>query len=264
MQRDMLRQFANIFILIFTLVINFLSQIEPVVYGVATSADIANRYPDLYYFPANNAFSIWGIIYSFLIAFTVYQALPSQRENPMLRRLGYLFVVSGIFNVAWLTAFQFEQFALSMVMMLLLLGTLITIYLRLGIGHVAVSTREKWLVHVPFSLYLGWITAATVTNASYVLRNANWNGFGIAPEVWAAIMLVITGVLGLAMAVRHRDIAYVLVVAWATFWIASRHSAVQPVAITALGVAGLMIVLAAITLFNNIRQTPMRASPAAA
>lgn len=264
MQRDTLRQIANVVILVVTVVFNTISQIPSFDFGIGTNGEIANRYPDLYYFPANSAFSIWSVIYGFLIAFTIYQALPAQRENPHVRRIGYLFVLTGIFNVAWIACFQFEQFALSMVMMLLLLGTLIAIYLRLGIGRTAVSMRDKWLVHVPFSIYLGWITAATVTNASYVLRDANWDGFGIAPEVWAAVMLIVTGVIGLAMAIRHRDIAYVLVIAWATFWIASRHSGIQSVAVPALAVAGVMILAALFTAFNNRGDTPMTASRATA
>ncbi|MBC8170596.1 MAG: tryptophan-rich sensory protein [Anaerolineae bacterium] len=266
MNRDILRQVANVITLVVTLIINFLSQLPPPNgIGVATSAEIANRYPDLYYFPANSAFSIWGIIYTALIAFVVYQALPAQRTNPHLQRLGWLFVVTGIFNTAWLFSFQYEQFALSMIMMFILLGTLITIYLRLGIGRIAVSPRDKLLIHVPFSLYLGWITAATVTNASYLLRNTNWDGFGIAPEIWAVVMLAITGVLGLAMIVRHRDIAYALVIAWATYWIATRHSGVQPVAFAALTVAGLMIVsIIATVVINNRPTAPINASRATA
>jgi hypothetical protein len=260
----MLRQIANVVILVVTVIFNAVSQIPSVGFGVGTNAEIANRYPDLFYFPANRAFSIWSVIYLFLIAFTVYQALPAQRDNPHIKRVGYLFVLTGIFNIGWITAFQFEQFALSMVMMVLLLGTLIAIYLRLGIGRTEVSTRDKWLVHVPFSIYLGWITAATVTNAAYVLRDAGWNRFGIAPEVWAAVMLAVTGVIGMIIALRHRDIAYVLVIAWATFWIASRHSEVQLVAIPALAVAGLMILAALFSAFNNRRLTPLRASRAAA
>lgn len=263
MNRDLFRQIANIVTLVVTLIVNYLSQVPPPNgIGVATSAEIANRYPDLYYFPANNAFSIWGIIYTALIAFTVYQALPSQRTNPHLQRLGWLFVATGVFNVAWLFSFQYEQFPLSMVMMLLLLGTLITIYLRLGIGRIDIQPRDKLLIHVPFSIYIGWITAATVTNASYVLRNAGWDGFGIAPEIWAVIMLVVTGILGLTLLLRHRDIAYALVIAWATYWIGVRHSDVQPVAIAAFGVAALMVISMVAMLVINRPTAPVNTSRA--
>jgi benzodiazapine receptor len=257
MNRTTLRQIVTIFAYFTTLAFNTLTQLPTSNFGVGNNAEIANRYPDLYYFPANRAFSIWGLIYIALFAFVVYQALPSQKNNPHIERVGWLFIVTCFFNCAWITCFQYEQFALSMVMMLGLLATLITIYLRLGIGKTAVELRDKLLVHVPFSIYLGWITAATVTNAAYLLRDAGWDGFGIAPEVWAVIMLVITGVLGLAMIVRNRDIAYALVIAWATFWIYSRHSDVQLVAISALGVAVVMIIALVLRLTINRPSNPM-------
>lgn len=263
MNRDILRQFINVVTLVGTVIFNTVSQIPSFGFGVGSNAEIANRYPDLYYFPANAAFSIWGIIYSFLIAFTIYQALPSQRENPHLRRIGYLFAVTGIANVLWITCFQYEQFALSMVMMLILLVALIVIYLRLGIGRTSVSRLDKWLIHVPFSIYLGWITAATVANASYVLRDLNWDGFGIAPQTWAVIMLAITGVIGLVMIVRHHDIAYALVIAWATFWIASRHASVQTVALAAGTVAVIMVVGLIVNFVLN-RQNPRPMAPSRA
>jgi translocator protein len=257
MGRITFRQIANIVAFLVTVAFNTLSQLPSINFGVGTNAEIANRYPDLYYFPANSAFSIWGFIYLALFAFVVYQALPAQRDNPHIERIGWLFVLTCAFNVAWIACFQYEQFALSMVMMLGLLGTLIAIYLRLDIGRSTVALRDKLLVHVPFSTYLGWITAATVTNAAYILRDAGWDGFGLAPEFWAAAMLVITGILGLVMVIRHRDIAYALVIAWATFWIYSRHSNVQIVAIFALGVAIMMIIALVLRLTINRPSGPM-------
>ena len=168
MSTDKLRPIVNLVALLGVLAINFLAEAIPL--NDLTSAQIANRYPDLLYFPANYAFSIWSVIYAFLIAFGIYQVLPAQRDNPHLQRIGWLFVVSCIFNAAWLISFHYLQFAFSMVMMVGLLATLITIYLRLRIGIEPVSRATKWLIHVPFSIYLGWITAATITNAAYVSR----------------------------------------------------------------------------------------------
>lgn len=243
-----LRQLANILALSVVIAFNSISQALPL--NGQTSAQIANRYPDMLYFPANYAFSIWGIIYAFLTAFAIYQALPSQRNNPIFERIGYLFVASSVFNIAWLTCFHFNSFPLSMVMMVLLLVTLITIYLRLEIGVKPVSRAVKWFVHVPFSIYLGWITAATITNASYVLVDAGWQGFGIAPQAWAVIMLAVTGVVAFALVFTRRDIAYGLVIVWAAGAIASRHSAIAPVQLAALAVCA---VTGAIVLFVAYR-----------
>lgn len=236
MRNDILRQFFNIVAVSATVAFNGISQAIPL--NGQTSAEIANRYPNMLYFPANYAFGIWGVIYSFLIAFMVYQALPAQRENPMLRRIGPLVVLTAVFNIGWLTAFHYDQLLLGMALMVLLLVALLAIYIRLDIGGAPVSRREKWLVHVPFSLYLGWVTAATVTNAGYTLTAAGWDGFGLSNELWAVIMLTVTGGIAAFMVLGRRDIAYGAAIVWAVSAIAARHSDVQVVWIAALVVSG--------------------------
>src|SRR5690606_32131127 len=104
---------------------------------------------------------------------------------------------------------------------------------------------ERWLIHIPFSVYLGWITVATVANASYVLYDANWDGFGIGGPVWAAIMLVIAAAVTLAIIVRHRDIAYTAVIVWALVGIIVKQSETPVVAVTA-GVMTAVVVGAAL------------------
>ncbi|MBK9122503.1 MAG: tryptophan-rich sensory protein [Chloroflexi bacterium] len=245
-------QLVNILALAAVVAFNFISQSLPL--NGQTSAEIANRYSNMLYFPANYAFSIWGVIYTFLIIFGVYQALPSQRDNPAVQRIGYLFAASSVFNIAWLTCFHYNQFALSMVMMLLLLGTLLAIYIRLGIGVSEVSRVTKIAIHVPFSIYIGWITAATIANAGYLLVDAGWDGFGISSEVWAVIMLTVTGIVAAGMVWLRRDIAYGLVIVWAVSAIAVRHGAISSVAVAAVAVAGLtavLVVLVALRMFGG-------------
>jgi tryptophan-rich sensory protein len=216
--------------LIGTLAVNALANALPI--NGQTSAEVANRLP-IYFVPANYVFSIWGVIYLLLIGYGVYQARPSQRENPRLRRIGYLFVLSCIANSAWLVFFHYEYFPLTMVAMVTLLLTLIAIYLRLDIGKAEVSGAEKWLTHVPFSVYLGWITVATIANASYVLYDANWDGFGLSGAVWAAIMLVVATAVTLTIIATRRDIAYAVVIVWALVGIVVKQSATPLVAVTA-------------------------------
>jgi benzodiazapine receptor len=248
MPTDRVRQIANFIALLGVLAVNFLAEAIPL--NGLTSAQIANRYPDLLYFPANYAFSIWSVIYTFLIAFGIYQALPAQRENPVLRRIGWLFVASCIFNAAWLISFHYLQFAFSMIMMVALLITLIAIYLRLGIGVEAVSRATKWLIHVPFSLYLGWITAATITNAAYVLNDAGWSGFGIDAQTWALIMLAITGLLAGYIVFTRRDIAYGLVIVWAVTSIAVRHADIAAVNLASIIVSAVVALLVAYAIWR--------------
>ena len=92
---------------------------------------------------------------------------------------------------------------------------LITIYLRLGIGRISVSSGVKWLVHTPFSIYLGWITVATIANITAYLVNENWDGFGISQVNWAIIMIIIAAFIGQKVLSSRSDIAYGLVLIWA-------------------------------------------------
>jgi len=253
MTRDMWRQLSNIISTSVLLLFNALSQTIPL--NNQTSADIANRFSNNLYFPANYAFSIWGIIYTFLVAFTVYQALPSQRENPHLRRIGYLFVMTSIFNILWLTCFHYNAFGLSMAMMLGLLVTLLRIYLLLDIGGKTVSHATKWLIHVPFSLYIGWITAATVANASYVILDARGgNALLDSDTTWAIALLIVTGALGVFMSLTRRDYAYGLVVIWAVWAINARHAETFPlIAAVSVGVCAVTGAALAFSLLKNLR-----------
>lgn len=212
MNRDIVRQFINIVGLVFVFIINGAAEAIPL--NGQTSAEISNRLP-IYFVPANYVFSIWGVIYVLLTIFTVYQALPSQRENPYLRKIGYWFALTCLANGTWLVLFHYNQFPLSLVAMLILLAALIVIYTRIEVGKVAVSNATRWCIQIPFSVYLGWITVATVANASYVLSDAGWNGFGISGPVWAAIMLVVAAVITLTIIVTRRDAAYTAVLLWA-------------------------------------------------
>ena len=131
MNRDLIRQIAVLITLIGTLAVNFLAEALPL--NGQTSAEIANRLP-IFFVPANYVFSIWSVIYLLLIGNGVYQMRPSQRENPRLRRIGTLFVLSCFANSAWLVLFHYEYFPLTMIAMVILPVTLIVIYLRLDIG----------------------------------------------------------------------------------------------------------------------------------
>lgn len=244
MNRDLLRQVTVVISFLLTLVANGLATTGAL--GGFSTQQIATRYP-IYFLPANFTFAIWGLIYLALGAYTVFQVLPSQRANPRQRAVGWLVALTGVFNSLWLITFQNTQFAVSMLAMLGLLATLVIIYLRLDIGRQQESAISRGLVTLPFSLYLGWITVATVANASYVLYNAKWNGFGIPGSTWAIVMLVVASVLTLVILVTRSDIAYLLVVAWAFYGIWVRQAGTPSVATTA-GVCALFLLAAAATL----------------
>lgn len=245
---DVTRQIAVIVTIISTVIFNAVSQIAR--FGGTDNGELAASFERLYILPANRAFSIWSVIYTFLFAYMVYQALPSQKANPKLRKIGWLVVANGVLNMLWLVAFQFRYFAISILFMLGILGTLILIYVRINDGS-PIRRRERWLVHVPFSIYLGWICVATIVNIASFLTDARWDGFGIDYVTWTAIMLVVAAVLGSIIAITRRDAALVLVFVWAFFWIFERQQQIPVVPAFALGLAGLIAVVLAVSVFNR-------------
>ena len=230
MTKDNLRQIANLLSVLLALTVNILATALPL--NNQTTAQISDRFK-VFFVPAGYVFAIWGIIYIGWIAFTVYQFLPAQKESPRLRGLGYLFALTGVFNAAWLFCWQYNHFTLSVIVMLILLGLLIASYLNLNIGHTLVSNVEKWCVDIPLSVYLGWISVATIANISDWLYFVNWNGFGIAPQAWAVIMLIVASLFGLLMALTRRDSGYLFVFVWAFAGIAVKQAAAPLVAYSA-------------------------------
>ena len=229
--KDILRQFAVIFTTVLTLIVNTLANTLPI-NGLDTG-EISDRF-NVYFVPAGYVFSIWGLIYLGLIAFTIFQALPAQRQNPRLRAIGWWVVLSNLANTAWIFLWHYEQFPLTLIAMFTLLASLIVIYLRLRKGNPAITTLEKWTTRVPFSIYLGWITVATVANITSVLDFVQWNRFGISEEVWMGIILAAVLAIVTVMNFTRRDIAYTAVILWALAGIAYKFAGIPAVLIPTL------------------------------
>lgn len=207
-----LRQFFIIFTTLLTLTVNALANILPL--NGLTTGEISDSF-QVYFVPAGYVFSIWGLIYIGLIAFTIYQALPSERSNSRLARIGGWVILANLANAAWIFFWHYLLFPLTLAAMLVLLAALIMIYLALKATRSAASPREHWLVQLPFSIYLGWITVATVANVNSLLDYLNWNQFGISAAAWMGIILAVVAALAWIMSLRERDTAYLAVLLWA-------------------------------------------------
>ena len=219
MKKGTLRQILVIAATIVTVVINFLSAFLPL--NGQDPGDISDMF-EVFFVPAGYVFSIWGIIYLGLLAYTVYQALPAQRDSALLNRVGWLYIGTCAANSIWLFMWHYLVFSASIVFMVALLVLLILIYLALGTGRTKVGAAMRWCVRVPFSIYLGWITVA---NATSLFNYWGWgNGLDTAAAIWAVIMLAVATVLAVLMSLRHGDIAYVAVIVWAFVGIAVKHS----------------------------------------
>lgn len=250
----------NLIVAIGTVIYNGLSQALPI--GTATNAEIANRLP-IYFFPANITFSIWGVIFLGLILFGIYQALPSQRSNPFVRAIGPWLILSSIGNIGWLLAFQYEQFALSMLPIVFLLVTLGVAYVRVRRVNAVPTTGDRLFIFPILSIYFAWSAVATAANTTYVLYatagltpDSLW--LGISQPTWGALLLIIVGIITTIVAVANRDLIYFAVVVWAFVGIIMRYPQVSEVTLAAGGMAalGTLAVLASILLSRNRPASP--------
>lgn len=251
-------QILNIAGLMVVIVMNYLANSLPI--GGKTTGEVSAGLPSLFT-PAGFTFSIWGVIYLFLIAFIIYQSKglignSNLKQNRFLYRIDSWFFVSSLANAAWLFAWHHMAIGLSVVFMLILLGSLIMIYVNLGAGKRIISRAEHLLVHVPFSIYLGWITVATVANISIYLIKRNWDGFGFSPEVWTVMMVVIAAAVGIYILLLRKDFFFSMVIVWALFGIISKRMAdeaesMEPI-ILAAG-AGILLILA-INIFYAVKR----------
>jgi len=248
LNKDQARQYVNLLTVVLALGVNILATTLPL--NGQSTGEISDRF-QVYFVPAGYVFSIWGLIYLGWIAFTLFQLQPSQKENPRLRRLGYLFALSNLTNAAWLFCWHYNLFGLSVLVMLALLGLLIASYVRLNVNRSPVSRLEYWSVDVLFSVYLGWITVATVANISDWLYFVGWDGFGIPAQTWAVIMLAVASLLGLAMAWMRRDAGYLLALVWAFIGIAIKQMG-EPMVVVSAWIAA--VLMAGLAIFSFIRR----------
>ena len=244
---------ANIIAFCLTIVVNALAGSTTFIGGQVT-ADISNANFSLIT-PAGYVFSIWGIIYTLLGVYVVFQALPSQKGKDYQSKIGWLFVLSCLINVVWLFLWQYEYLIFSVILMFMLLATLIVIYLRLDIGKSNAKLNEKLAVHLPFSTYLGWITIAAIANVATTLVSIKWDGSGINPETWASLIIIIALFLSMMVVVTRKDVAYGLVIVWAFIGISVAQTANPSiVTLTQIGAIVVLLVLVVSIAYSKLRK----------
>jgi hypothetical protein len=252
MAKKELLQILNLIGFIATVIVNFLAVLLPIAGN--TTQQLSDDLPNLFV-PAGITFSIWTFIYIFLGLFSIYQMRDifktEKIEMKYLNDIGYFFIIGSIANITWIFLWHYKLVPLSLIFMIFLLLSLIIIYLRLKIGKSEVSSIEKIAVHVPFSIYLGWITVATIANVTAVIVDLGLNSFGWPPEAFfgllpvaLTILVILVAVLiTFAMLILRKDYAYSLVIIWALMGIFIKQIASNlTVGITAL-VSSILILL---------------------
>jgi len=193
-------------------------------------ADISDEYENLFV-PAGATFSIWGVIYLTLLGFIIYQLWlafskrASPQLEPFMQRLRGWWLISCMANSCWLFAWHYELMPLSILLMLTLLVCLFAINLNFNIAlpRAHVSKAEKVFVHLPFSLYLGWICVATTANIAAFLVYLGWNGMSIPGTIFLILLCTVAATL---LIIRRHNIIVGFVAIWAFYGIISKRLSV--------------------------------------
>lgn len=173
-----------------------------------STGEISDRL-DIMINPAGYVFSIWSLIYLLLAIWIIRQFPKDRRDVPLYQETSGLFILSCLLNSAWIFVWHYNYFLVSVFIMIGLLLTLIVLYRRVK------STGPSLLDIAPFSIYLGWISVATIVNITYYLTDIGWNGFDISELVWAYLGLIVATVLAFWFRIRQHDMLYPLVFVWA-------------------------------------------------
>ena len=189
-----------------------------------TVGSISDKYNSLFT-PAGYAFSIWGIIYLGLIAFAIFQNIRAFKNNAdaeFIHQIGPWFVLNSLANIAWIFAWLSEHIGLSLLLMLIILGTLIIIISRLNMERWDAPFPIIAFIWWPICIYSGWIAVATIANVSAFLVSIQWLALFSAIH-WTVIMILVAVALNLLM-VRFRNMReFAAVGVWALMAIALRH-----------------------------------------
>ncbi len=226
--------------LMLVLGVNWLANALPL--GGLQTGEVSALY-ESYFTPAGFTFAIWGVIYTGLLLYAIYQLFPGRFDEVRLTIIGRLFVGNCLLNSVWLFAWHYQALGLSLLVMLGILVTLVLIYRQLG----------KWgetslLVHIPFTLYLAWICVATLANISALQTEMQMNDTVLTHIHWTVSKIGLAAAIGAAVCILRRDIPFILVVAWAAFGISVKQVEVPVVHGAALLVVLLGALLAIFTL----------------
>ncbi|MGX7262761.1 hypothetical protein [Enterococcus crotali] len=228
-----------------------------------TTQEVSDTYPNLFA-PAGLTFAIWSVIYLLLAGFVVYQwfrpTIQSILAKPKVSvKLRNMFILSSILNSVWLLAWQYLQIDLSVVIMLALL--LVLIYVNRILANAVLTKKDYLFVRLPFSIYFGWITIATIANITAFFVDKNLAFLQNNQVVWTVIILIIGVIIISATILRNRDIAYGLATLWAYYGILNKHQATDgwdkayPIIITtvmiSLTILGVVCIYELVLLFKK-------------
>jgi len=183
--------------------------------------EISKVYDNLF-IPAGFTFSIWGLIYISLSIYIVFQYKKMTVSNEeIIIAVNKRFSVSSLANSLWILCWHYDKILLSLFLMVIILMCLASIILTLNHGNI--GKREKLFITLPFSVYFGWITIATITNTNALFISIGVDGFSSIAPVITILIILIGLVIGFITTYKYKLMGYGLVVIWAYVGILIRH-----------------------------------------
>lgn len=214
--KNILFVIGNSLAVIFTIIVNSLANILPI--NNKYTGELSDNIPNLFV-PSGITFAIWGIIYILIILFMLYQIneaiIKKKKDIGYIEKIGFYFMLASLANIIWIFMWHYEQVTLSIIPMLVLFISLLMIYQRLEIGKTDINLKEKILIHIPISVYLGWITVATIANVTALFVVNNAGDLFLGEMIWTILVIVVATLITALVIKEREDIAYSLVIIWA-------------------------------------------------
>lgn len=200
--------------------VNALANILPI--NGTTTGDVSDAYPNLFA-PAGITFSIWGVIYFLLFIYVIFQLIVKDKKvEQVLNKINVYFIISSLANAVWIFLWHYQLIAWSVLFMFIILYSLIKISSL--INQTQLNLKDRVYAKVPFGVYFGWITIASIANITTLLVSWGWKDFIFTDQIWTIIILLVGAVIASMTTIKERNIAYGLVPVWAYFGIYLKHS----------------------------------------
>lgn len=213
-----------------------------------------------------------GLIYFLIAIYVIYAVTPWARGNEVVHeKVGVFLCINFLFNATWIVVFVFKLYWVSVVIIFGMLITLIIIYERVGVDYkqnmgrfvpvetvegktkrAILTTFQYWNFQAYLSLYMGWLSVASIANVALAIRDPAYEPLeGTTEAGWSAGMQTVAALLGLASLQLKRDVIYTGVIVWALFAIRDKQYA-DPVVRTSTTVLTSLLIVAGIAAIADL------------
>jgi translocator protein len=234
------------------LLVNYLSISLP--FNGRSAANVSELYANLFV-PAGFVFPIvWSLIYLALGLWLVMQWIFKDSEDTMIEKVGLWFMVSCLLNIVWLFAWHWFYMEVATIVIISLMAALIKI--NLSIRSLELSRLQHFIVGLPFGIYQGWISIATIAMIAALFVHYGLSAVMDA-ELWTIIMSLAGTSIAIWMMFDHKNVLHGVVVAFALFGIWwKQNSRVDSVANTAMVLTVVLLILSVWATLRIMRGEP--------